>query len=220
MLSPEHCSDDTLRITLDERHDCYQRAAIAEHLRNSDAWLECVEGMHSVVVQFDASSTTHVAAMLQLKEQLANAPAADSSPARTVEIPVCYGGEFGPELASIAEMLGIDEAAVIKLHTSREHVVELIGFTPGFAYVSGLQDDLKVPRLTEPRQRVEPGSIGIAGGLTGLYALAGPGGWPLIGRTPKRLFQADESQPMVLQSGTRVRFVEIGESTYAQMSFE
>ena len=76
MLSPEHCSDDTLRVALDERHDCYQRAAIAEHLRNSGAWVECVEGMHSIVVQFDASTTTHVAAMLELKEQLANAPAA------------------------------------------------------------------------------------------------------------------------------------------------
>ena len=173
--------------------------------------------MRSVVVQFDPSSLSHVAAMLELKEQLASVPAATSTQSRSVEVPVCYGGEFGPELASIAEMLGVDEASVIKLHTSREHVVELIGFTPGFAYVSGLQDDIKVPRLTEPRQRVEPGSVGVAGGLTGLYALAGPGGWPLIGRTPLALFRADEAQPMLLRSGTRIRFVAIDEKTYAQM---
>lgn len=215
MLSPEYCSDDTLRVALDDRHD---RAAIAEHLRNSGKWVECVEGMRSVVVQFDAPATTHVAAMLEFKEQLAAVPNVDSKPANTVEIPVCYGGEFGPELASIAEMLGISEAAVIKLHTSRRHTVELIGFTPGFAYVSGLKDDLKVPRLTEPRLRVEPGSVGVAGGLTGLYALPGPGGWPLIGRTPKRLFQPDESRPMVLQSGTRLRFVAIDATTYRQMA--
>ena len=215
MLAPEYCSDDTLRVALDDRHD---RAAIAEHLRESGAWVECVEGMRSVVVQFDASSTTHVAAMLELKEQLGAVPDVDSKPAKTVEIPVCYGGEFGPELASIAEMLGISEAEVIKLHTSRKHVVELIGFTPGFAYVSGLKDDLKVPRLTEPRLRVEPGSVGVAGGLTGLYALPGPGGWPLIGRTPKRLFQPDESRPMVLQSGTRLRFVAIDAETYQQLA--
>lgn len=217
MLAPEYCSDDTLRIALDDSHGCHDRAAIAEHLRGSGAWLECIEGMRSVVVQFDPSSLSHVAAMLELKEQLASVPAVDSTESRTVEIPVCYGGEFGPELPSIAEMLGIDEAAVVDLHTSRDHVVELIGFTPGFAYVSGLQDDIKVPRLTEPRRRVEPGSVGIAGGLTGLYALAGPGGWPLIGRTPRALFLADESRPMLLQSGTRVRFVAIDEKTYAQM---
>jgi inhibitor of KinA len=173
--------------------------------------------MRSVVVQFDPSSLSHVAAMLEFKEQLASVPAAASIPSRTVEVPVCYGGEFGPELASIAEMLDVDEASVVELHTSREHVVELIGFTPGFAYVSGLQDDMKVPRLTEPRQRVEPGSVGVAGGLTGLYALAGPGGWPLIGRTPLALFRADETQPMLLRSGTRIRFVAIDEATYTQM---
>jgi len=214
VLAPEYCSDDTLRVALDDRHD---RSAIAEHLRNSGVWVDCVEGMRSVVVQFDPSSLSHVAAMLELKEQLASVPAATSTQSRSVEVPVCYGGEFGPELSSIAEMLDVDEASVIKLHTSREHVVELIGFTPGFAYVSGLQDDIKVPRLTEPRQRVEPGSVGIAGGLTGLYALAGPGGWPLIGRTPLALFRADETQPMLLRSGTRIRFVAIDEKTYAQM---
>ena len=214
MLAPEYCSDDTLRVALDDRHD---RSAIAEHLRNSGVWVDCVEGMRSVVVQFDPSSLSHVAAMLELKEQLASVPAATSTQSRSVEVPVCYGGEFGPELSSIAEMLDVDEASVIKLTTSREHVVELIGFTPGFAYVSGLQDDIKVPRLTEPRQRVEPGSVGIAGGLTGLYALAGPGGWPLIGRTPLALFRADETQPMLLRSGTRIRFVAIDEKTYAQM---
>ena len=214
MLSPEYCSDDTLRVALDDRHD---RSAIAAHLRSSAVWVDCVEGMRSVVVQFDPSSLSHVAAMLALKEQLATVPAATSPPSRTVEVPVCYGGEYGPELTSIAEMLNIDEAAVVKLHTSREHVVELIGFTPGFAYVSGLQEDIRVPRLTEPRQRVEPGSVGVAGGLTGLYALAGPGGWPLIGRTPLALFRADETQPMLLRSGTRIRFVAIDESTYQQM---
>lgn len=214
MLSPEYCSDDTLRVALDDRHN---RSAIAEHLRSSAVWIDCVEGMRSVVVQFDPSLLSHVAAILELKEQLASVPAATSTPSRTVEVPVCYGGEYGPELASIAEMLGVNEASVVELHTSRDHVVELIGFTPGFAYVSGLQEDIKVPRLTEPRQRVEPGSVGVAGGLTGLYALAGPGGWPLIGRTPLALFRTDEAQPMLLSSGTRIRFVAIDEKTYAQM---
>ena len=215
MLRSKCGSDDTLRIKIEDRR---KRAAVADYLRSSKFWVECVEGMQNVVVQFDSSRLTHAAAMLKLDEQLESIPIGESAPPRNVEIPVCYGGEFGPELASIAEMLGLDPDAVIAMHTSRQHVVELIGFTPGFAYVSGLKDDIKVPRLSEPRQRVEPGSIGIAGGLTGMYALAGPGGWPLIGRTPLALFRADKSQPMLLQSGTRVRFVAIDASTYAQMA--
>lgn len=215
MQHPEYCSDDTLRIETGDRRE---RSAIAEHVRSFGCWVECVEGMKSVVVQFDASNLTHVAAMSLLKEQISTVPFGDAGPSRTVEIPVCYGGDFGPELGSIAEMIGVDEEAVITMHTAREHAVELIGFTPGFAYVSGLNNDINVPRLSEPRQRVEPGSVGVAGGLTGLYALPGPGGWPLIGRTPKVLFKADESQPMALQSGTRIKFVAIDERTYAQMA--
>jgi KipI family sensor histidine kinase inhibitor len=104
------------------------------------------------------------------------------------------------------------------MHTSRPHIVDLIGFTPGFAYIAGLGDDASVPRLAEPRQRVEPGSVGMAGGLTGLYALAGPGGWPLIGRTPLTLFRPEQSQPLLLDTGTRIRFVAIDEETYRRMA--
>ena len=103
------------------------------------------------------------------------------------------------------------------MHTLHRYVGEMIGFTPGFAYVSGLQDDLRVPRLSEPRQRVEPGSVGVAGGLTGLYALPGPGGWPLIGRTPLPLFRAGDQQPMLLKSGARIRFVAIDAEAFAEL---
>lgn len=207
-------SDDTLRVPVRRRK---KRVRLAEHLRSTGRWRECVEGMREIVVQYDAATLDRVAAKSLLAEQLANAPLATSHAAARLEIPVCYGGEFGPELGSIAEMLEIDEQQVIEMHTGHRHVVELIGFTPGFAYVSGLRDDLRVPRLSEPRQHVEPGSVGIAGGLTGLYALPGPGGWPLIGRTPLPLFRADDAQPMMLQSGTRIRFVAIDAETFAEI---
>lgn len=211
----ETASDDTLRVPIKSRS---KRAALAHHLRESGRWLECVEGMQEVVVQYDTANLDRLSAKALLAEQLTIAPRKQERRAPSIEIPVCYGGEFGPELASIAEMLRIDEQAVIEMHTSHHFVVELIGFTPGFAYVSGLEDDLRVPRLSEPRQRVEPGSVGVAGGLTGLYALAGPGGWPLIGRTPLPLFRADEEQPMLLQSGANVRFAAIDAQTFAEMS--
>ena len=214
MLRPENSSDDTLRIDI---VDSGERAAVAQHLRSLATWIECVEGMNNVIVQFDSSDLTHDAALSQLNTQLLSVPDQDTSSLPSIEIPVCYGGEFGPELESICEMLSLNQDQLIAMHTSRQHVVELIGFTPGFAYVAGLNEDVNVPRLTEPRQRVEPGSVGIAGGLTGLYALAGPGGWPLIGRTPVALFQPDQAQPLLLSGGTRVRFVAIDEKTYQQM---
>ncbi len=214
MLRSEICSDDTLRIDI---IDSSERAAVALHLRSLGTWTECVEGMHSVIVQFDSSDLTHDAASLQLNEQLLSVPTHDTAALPSMEIPVCYGGEFGPELEPICEMLALTREALIAMHTSRQHIVELIGFTPGFAYVAGLNEDVNVPRLTEPRQRVEAGSVGIAGGLTGLYALAGPGGWPLIGRTPVALFRPHQAQPLLLSGGTRIRFVAIDEKTYQQM---
>jgi KipI family sensor histidine kinase inhibitor len=214
VLQSEICSDDTLRIDI---IDSSERAAVARYLRSLDSWIECVEGMNNVIVQFDSSDLTHDAAKSRLNEQLLSVPTHDTAALPSIEVPVCYGGEFGPELESICEMLALTQDELIAMHTSRQHIVELIGFTPGFAYVAGLSDDLNVPRLTEPRQRVEPGSVGIAGGLTGLYALAGPGGWPLIGRTPVALFRPDQAQPLMLSGGTRIRFVAIDEKAFQKM---
>ena len=210
----ETASDDTLRVPIKRRS---QLESLAHHLLESGCLRECVEGMQEVVVQYDTAKIDREAAKTLLAEQLHEAPRKLAEHAPSIEIPVCYGGEFGPELASIAEMLQVDEAAVIEMHTRHRYVVEMIGFTPGFAYVSGLQDDLRVPRLSEPRQRVEPGSVGVAGGLTGLYALPGPGGWPLIGRTPLPLFRAGDQQPMLLKSGARIRFVAIDAEAFAEL---
>lgn len=215
MLRIETACDDLLRVPVKSRR---KRAALAKHLRASGRWCECVEGMREVIVQYDTAVLDRLAAKDLLAEQLGRAPRKQTEQVPSIEIPICYGGEFGPELASIAEMLRVDEQEVIAMHTRHQYVVELIGFTPGFAYVSGLQDDLNVPRLSEPRQRVEPGSVGIAGGLTGLYALPGPGGWPLIGRTPQPLFRLNEQQPMLLQSGAEVRFVAIDAYAFAEMA--
>jgi len=210
----EMCGDDALSVTI-EAPD--KRRSAAAHLREFDIWRECVEGMQSVVVQFDTAAISIDAASEQLRQQLEAATSQVTTQSSLIEIPVCYGGEFGPELGSICEMLGLAVDELIELHTSREYCVDLLGFTPGFAYVGGLADELDVPRLTEPRQLVPAGSVGIAGGRTGLYALAGPGGWPLIGRTPMALFVSAEKQPFLLLAGVRIRFTAIDEKTYRRM---
>ena len=123
-----------------------------------------------------------------------------------VEIPVVYGGDFGPDLEELCDQVGMTPDEFIALHTGSEYTVDMVGFTPGFAFVGGLDERLRIPRRKEPRLRVEAGSVGIAAGRTGLYAMASPGGWNIIGRTAAKLFDADAEDPFVLRTGTRVRF--------------
>ncbi len=209
------CGDDALSVAID---DSSQRHSIAEHLRDTGSWLECIEGMRSVVIRFDSASLSIDGAKQQLCEQLdsVSKDVADFDSA-LIEIPVCYGGEYGPDLDPICQMLTLTADELIEIHTDAEYRIEMLGFTPGFAYVGGLSAELNVPRLAEPRQRVAAGSIGITDGLTGLYALPGPGGWPLVGRTPVPLFEAGSDQPFLLRAGMRVRFTAIDEKVYRRM---
>lgn len=119
-----------------------------------------------------------------------------------VEIPVTYDG---PDLAALAESLGVEPAELVDAHAAAEHVVAFCGFAPGFSYALGSPFD--VPRLATPRSRVQPGSVGLAGPYTGIYPTASPGGWQLIGRTDVVLWDQTRSSPALLPPGTRIRFV-------------
>ncbi|MFD0697336.1 5-oxoprolinase subunit PxpB [Paenibacillus sp. GCM10027628] len=127
-----------------------------------------------------------------------------------VEIPVCYGGLFGPDLEEVAVYHGIAAEEVIRHHTSPIYPVYMIGFAPGFPYLGGMDDRIATPRRTIPRVRIPAGSVGIGGSQTGIYPLETPGGWNLIGRTPLALFQPRASNPpSLLKVGDQVRFVPI-----------
>ncbi len=183
--------------------------SLADALRQGGVWREVVAGISSVVVQFDTAAIN----LDNARQRIENALAKGISPLELsdvlVEIPVVYGGESGPDLDDVCEQTGLTAEELIALHTGKEYRVDLVGFTPGFAYVGGLDDKLNVARRDSPRQRVEAGSVGIADGRTGLYALPGPGGWPLIGRTAFRLFDPSADDPFPLRAGMRVRFVSI-----------
>ena len=125
---------------------------------------------------------------------------------RTVEIPVCYGGEYGPDLAEVATHANRSIQDVVALHAGADYTVHAIGFSPGFPYLGGMPPELATPRRASPRPRVPAGSVGIGGVQSGIYSLETPGGWNLIGRTPWRMFDANRREPSVLQAGDRVRF--------------
>ncbi len=133
---------------------------------------------------------------------------------RVVEIPVVYGGDFGPDLEVVAAHNGLSPEEVIALHTQPDYLVYMIGFAPGFPYLGGLPEKIATPRRKSPRQVVPAGTVGIAGNQTGVYPLQTPGGWQLIGRTPLALFNPGSTSPSLLQAGDLVRFIPITADEY------
>lgn len=145
-----------------------------------------------------------------LQHALARAPETPKHKPRTVEVPVCYGGEFGEDLDAVAKRCGLSTEEVVKIHVTPVYQVHALGFVPGFAYLGGMDRRIAVPRLDEPRKRVPAGSVGIGGDQTGVYPFETPGGWNLIGRTPIALFRIDSDPPSLMAPGDHVRFVAIG----------
>jgi inhibitor of KinA len=136
---------------------------------------------------------------------------------KQVEIPVCYGGEFGSDLSAVASLRGMMPSDAIEIHASAEYLVHFLGFVPGFAYLGGLPQELATPRRSSPRRRVPAGSVGIAGDQTGVYPFATPGGWQLIGRTPVAMFRQDRADMSLLALGDHVRFRPISREEFAAL---
>jgi len=136
---------------------------------------------------------------------------------RIVEIPVLYGGEFGPDLAVVAEHSGMTMEQVIAIHAGTEYPIYMIGFTPGFCYLGGLDRRIHTPRRKTPRTLLPGGSVGIAEAQTGMYPVDSPGGWQIIGRTPLRLFAPGREAPFLYEAGDRIRFVPIATEEYERI---
>ena len=168
-----------------------------------------VPGLSTVLVELDSLGADAAAIRTRLAgnlEQLAET----ASAGRRRTIPVVYGGQDGPDLATVAELCGLSEAEVVELHAATELRVLFDGFAPGFAYLGDLPDALRVPRLDTPRTRTPAGSVGLAGPMSGIYPAALPGGWRIVGRTPITLFDPRRDPPAYLVPGDTVYFEPIG----------
>jgi KipI family sensor histidine kinase inhibitor len=176
---------------------------------------EAVPSYRSLLVHYDPLllSCAEVEALVSgVLQRCEDAPPPEP---RMIEVPTAYGGEFGPDIGFVAGHNGLSVEEAIRLHAGATYTVYMLGFTPGFAYLGGLPEALVTPRLPTPRTAVPPGSVGIAGSQTGLYALATPGGWRLVGRTPLTLFDPGHTPPSLFSPGDQVRFVPIpGEAFY------
>jgi len=173
----------------------------------------------SLLVDFDPLAMTHeeVATLVESPSITGYAAAGGSA---VVEIPVCYGEEFGPDLADVAAHTRLSVEDVIRLHASATYRVCFLGFTAGFAYLGGMPEALHTPRLATPRRAVAAGSVGIAGSQTGIYPTETPGGWRLIGCTPLRMFDPLAQPPTRLQAGDQVRLSPIDRETFERLRRE
>lgn len=140
--------------------------------------------------------------------------------ANVIHIPTCYGDVHGPDLKEVARYNGLDEDEVIAIHSGREYLIYMIGFTPGFPYLGGMSPKIATPRLAVPRAKIPTGSVGIAGGQTGIYSLETPGGWQLIGRTPLKLYDPNREPPVLLRAGHYIKFTPISAKEYKHIEHE
>jgi len=171
----------------------------------------------SLLFKFDAIKLRHQKLEEILREYVRRMEKVALPEPRLVEIPVCYGGEYGPDLKDVADSHGITMNVAIELHGSTTYIVYFLGFVPGFAYLGEVAEELVTPRLATPRRSVPAGSVGIAGSQSGVYPIASPGGWRLLGRTPVKMFQPDRAKMSSLSIGDRVRFVAISREQFAKL---
>ena len=136
---------------------------------------------------------------------------------KLVEVPVLYGGNYGKDIQRVVQFSRLSEDEIIQRHQSGNYLVYFLGFSPGFPYIGGMDQDLKTPRLQTPRKRVPQGSVAIAGGQTGIYLFPSPGGWNLIGRTPLKIFNISNPKNSLIQMGDKVQFKSISEDEYERL---
>ena len=144
----------------------------------------------------------------------------DPKSSKVVEIPVCYGGKFGPDIETVENTSNLCKEDVIRLHTEPEYLIYMVGFTPGFPFLGGLNEKLFTPRLKTPRMIVPKGSVGIANNQTGMYPIASPGGWQIIGRTPLKLFAPQRKSHFLYKAGDKIKFIPISRQEYEKLEKE
>jgi inhibitor of KinA len=183
--------------------------------------IELVPTYRSLLVQYDLELATYdelAAALASLASRFTAATRPGSQPRVIIEVPVAYGGEFGPDLDVVARHAGLTPEEVIRLHSHQPYRVYMLGFAPGFPYLGGVDPRIACPRLKTPRTRVPAGSVGIAETQTGVYPNESPGGWQLVGRTPVRFFDPRADPPALARPGTFIQFVPVDHGNFADIA--
>jgi inhibitor of KinA len=194
------------------------RAVTALLKKNLPAGVEAVvPAYRSLSILYDPLATTPARLAEILHALEADSRTAQIAEPKVVPIPVCYGGEFGPDIGVVMEHTSLREEEIVAVHTSVDYPIYMIGFTPGFCYLGGLDRRLQTPRRKTPRTNLPAGSVGVAESQTGVYPVESPGGWQIIGQTPLRLFAPARENPFLYEAGDRIRFVPVAEAEFRRL---
>jgi inhibitor of KinA len=213
--------DSAIVVEFEERIDpgvnartiAFAEAVVAANLAGVR---DVVPTYRSTAIYYDPLRTDGDALLACVEREAIRPGPAPAAERAAVRIPVCYGGELGPDLPGLAAFAKADEKEVVRLHTAAMYRVFMLGFVPGFAYLGIVDDRIAMPRRSTPRVRVPPGSVGIAGIQTGVYPAETPGGWQLIGRTPLKPFDPSRDAPFLMKAGDSVQFYPIERREYDQ----
>jgi KipI family sensor histidine kinase inhibitor len=187
----------------------------------SNSGIDGIQSIHpaynSILVSFNPILKSPDAILSELNSLLSSPIDYTHIQYRTIEIPVCYHDEYAPDLADVARYNNLTADEVIYHHTKQNYIVYFLGFSPGFPYLGGMPKEIATPRLQTPRLKVSEGSVAIGGDQTGIYPVASPGGWRIIGRTPLKLFLPEKNPPTLLRMGDRIKFVQITKEQFKKI---
>jgi KipI family sensor histidine kinase inhibitor len=179
--------------------------------------VDIIPAFCSLLINYDPRVISYDRMRTRMEQILSMEIASGTRKKKVYEIPVCYGGSFGPDLATIAEHAGLSPQEVIDIHASTDYLIYMLGFLPGFTYLGGLDERIHTPRLANPRIRIPAGSVGIGGSQTGIYPMDSPGGWQLMGMTPVKTYDPEREVPILVEAGDYIRFVPVDEAEYERI---
>ena len=191
--------------------------AAAVKNRKPDGLIEIIPTYRSLLFIYDPVQIQPKQLMALIEDLESTIDTVGEQSVQVIEIPVCYGGEFGPDMENVKASSNLSTEAVIQRHSQPEYPIYMVGFTPGFPFLGGLDERLFTPRLTTPRLVVPAGSVGIANNQTGMYPIDSPGGWQIIGRTPLTLFAPEKQNPFLYKAGDKIKFIPISQDQFEQI---
>jgi len=194
----------TNSFSLDVNNRIHQ---LSKTLSSKPDWQELVPGYDSILCCFDMAHISMERAKKNIATAIKKTASVEITESKIIEVPVVYGGIYGPDMAAIKKSSGLNQSQIIETHSAQPYSVCMMGFIPGFCFLSEIPSPLKHPRHKSPRSLVPAGSVGIAGWQTGIYGLDSPGGWQIIGRTPHKMFDKNREKPFLVKAGDKIKFI-------------